>query len=1093
MLVELFFAGIPASELEGLTNRIVQELGSAWYAQAAKVLSNSDQPIDATSRRAVAPVTDRIQVRRIAVLLKTEAPPEEYWQVVIPVTLKTPELDESDILVARRIRPPNVAVEFTRIAASVTAARTGDFVDFVSLPFYGTHGRPAVGYVRKLEDNEKARVVVDANNRVEETDEKNNAAEVELGEPDAPKEDLFVCKDSVEVRRILIEPFDDDDHLYELVADQAVRVVRSLEVDAWVDVVPSRYPPPELKCGAAERCSLSQHHLVVRVMSHKADGAVDAVAVELAGLFAQQWYADDAAVLDDVVVDYKQVPEGNDPRFVAPETAHVGITLTEEADDRTYWRVEAEVVRTIPDSHNHWMVPRIHLPPRPVEVAFTCVEDEGLTHTNLQVVELPVDASRTVVALVEAGDDAERMAGKTVVDPNEHVQETDETNNVAEFAWERPAPQGTLSDLHFIPPRVRARRVACTASVDNPVLLDVAKNTALHALAVVDGFRAVHLHPWNSRVVGLSHLIEAPDAFEFDLVVVGVFSPELQATQGPAARLVEAYENEWYVQRAVAVEPKEALGELMPAPEDSLPWTLVVVLLKLTHTKQVQRYWRVAAPVVWEAEVLPLPPVDVNGPRKGWLDLFLPPEEEEEEGPGPLPPGFRAPHRRTPPPPTLVAVLFKAAFAADARGVLTRSAWDHVWLTPNEHGLAVGFVREAGAPLEGTAFVDPDDAIQESYENNNFCAYKLIPPNPLPGRFRAHVCLAPDPEDEDGEELLLVDAELSNPTDEAIELTFNSGLQLDYKIGQSYTWSADKVFPQVVTKVVVGPGSSMMWTLATPLEEIDWDGDETLIEVLLAGAPYRDVLPFPPPTLGDEPHEEEPEEEDIEDYDELEDVEEIIVGPDGVNLPLPPPPPGAPDKDQEIVKEPFGGNAELDGEELVYKPLNGFQGDDYLILDGKDEEGEDEDEDAPVLRRMKVGLQSFRLELDVGWNLASLPVQPVAGLQDLVARAPEGAVYAYRDGEYEEPDKVDVGEGFWFFTKKKTVLEYLGEPKEKTERVLAPGWNLVGTVNKPELRGLPGVEHMFGWNGKEYRPRGRAGNGEGCWIYVKERTAIPIN
>lgn len=326
----------------------------------------------------------------------------------------------------------------------------------------------------------------------------------------------------------------------------------------------------------------------------------------------------------------------------------------------------------------------------------------------------------------------------------------------------------------------------------------------------------------------------------------------------------------------------------------------------------------------------------------------------------------------------------------------------------------------------------------------------------------------------------MVHAQLSNPTDAVIELTFTSGLTIDFQL-DDYRWSADKAFPMVVTTTRVAPGSSLSWSLQVPLAEVAWTGDETELEVFLVNSDYRDLLPFPPPVDGldgDLP--------DEDPGDELEAIDDLIVTDAGVDLAEILGVEGRQLLDT-LLEAPWGGDISGDAAAGWYRALEGFLGEDHLYL-------EDHTTGKRVLRRLKVGLQPFSIHLDEGWNAVSFPIVPTAELEELLARVPGGSAWGFRRGRYVRPEDIEVGEGLLIYSREAMELEFVGEPQAASERPLSPGWNLVGPVNDLDWDTVPGIAKAVDWQRGRYTDRARTRSGEGCWVYVEgdEPVAVPL-
>jgi hypothetical protein len=83
----------------------------------------------------------------------------------------------------------------------------------------------------------------------------------------------------------------------------------------------------------------------------------------------------------------------------------------------------------------------------------------------------------------------------------------------------------------------------------------------------------------------------------------------------------------------------------------------------------------------------------------------------------------------------------------------------------------------------------------------------------------------------------------------------------------------------------------------------------------------------------------------------------------------------------------------------------------------------------------------------------------------------------------------------WVHSDEETELEVFGEPVGRKERVLEPGWHLVGAVNEQKLRGVDGVRAVYAFDEKDgqYSRERKSRNGKGFWVFVDKETVLPVN
>ncbi len=1064
VVVELRFTQGTPEELTAWLEAVADELRNGWYCREAEPLpfdTGDGRRVGASGIPFLEPVVGRIRVGLVA-----HDVVRSYWRVAVPVTARV------SWYLNVWLDPATVPVSFSHAGATDPSSTA---FDFVQLPLGRPGERAAVGFIPNTRDAE-AIVTVDPTDRVREIDEKNNTAVVALTEVPTPADDIFPDDVPAAVEVVYVAPSPFDGNLRRLVENGARRsaYLRGTPADVYAFAPYNQVLGGILNhAGIAGTVPAAAAHDLIVGVSVPADVADwPDLAAELLEFFRQQWYVEGAELLTSVPTADRSAAA--DSRQILPVNTlfHLGLRLVPENTEKLYWRFLTHVNRVTPylgllGEGGHSGLP--------VAVLFEFGAPEQPVSSALEVVTVPPDAREPVVCLVEVDEDVDELLGVVVVDPFDAVRETDEDNNDTGLHWERPAPPEPEDDLFPLGERLRSRIVECTASARSPVLQQLVRKAAIHVAAGVDGFQTVHVFPWHQGIAGVGRFFDVPADAEFDLAVVGLFEPGVPVDEVPG-QWADAFLQQWYVADAFPAVPGEGWRQLAHAAHLYGPRQAAVVLLKLAETDVVREYWRVTVPVVRETHVGAPIPVDVDRPRLGWLDMVV----DLFAGGRAASPGLARQDHVGRPEPVLTGVRFEAAFEDPAGAVADSIAWDHVWLAPNEHTVAVGFVEIGGAPLNGTVTVDAGNAVPEADEDNNHAAFDA-PDDPgkppVPGHFEGWYDLVDADGTRDDAAVLVVSGELSNPSERAIRLEFNTTCQLDFTLGNAYQWSQGQNFPQIVTRTVVAPGSAVSWSIAVPLAETGWSGEPTELTVFLSGTDYRHVLQFPP----------DPDAEALQDQPDPEPEDDFIVGPDGIDLKeLLPHLQDAIDL-LEFVKAPAEGNVDLGDPGWVYDALNGFQGEDYLILNAGD--GQDEEQ---ILRRLKVGLQTFRMRLQEGWNMVSFPIQPVEPVEELLTRIPAGAAWAWRNGVYRALKTVTVGEGIWVHSAEPVVLEYLGEPQPRLERILEPGWHMIGTVNARDLRSLDQLKSSQAWDGREYRPDPEVLSGQGRWVFVPEQTRLDI-
>ncbi|OGV68369.1 MAG: hypothetical protein A3K19_28050 [Lentisphaerae bacterium RIFOXYB12_FULL_65_16] len=812
---------------------------------------------------------------------------------------------------------------------------------------------------------------------------------------------------------------------------------------------------------------------------------MDAVASAAAKALAVAWYAVSAHILPE-----PWTGAGN--TILPSPVRHIGLRLAPLDVAKTYWAIVVPASAAVPPVLDPAVASVRPVPAVHTAVQFTRLASEsGRADGFVTFVAVPVGAGETHLPvegfLEKLGGTEEAVA---VIDPLNRIPEVNEENNrvfvpLHGQPWTPPPP---AADLFPVGERTVTRIVSCTATADNPVLLELLRQSATHALAERDGFRAVHVVAWPRRAVGIDRILDFPATLDFDLVVMGAFAGQAEGVDAAMVALAKQLTSEWYVAGADVVGMREGWSEQRRFPEVIVPRQVGAVVVKLADTDEVRRYWRVAVPVVRRTlNAGPMPGPLAIRPLIGAVDQVAENTATDTAD------GLRRPDFMGAAESLLVAVAFTGEFALTDGGSASARADDHVWVAPDGRSLAVALLAMPGAPSGGEARVDPDNAVAEFDETNNVCRVPGVSLPPPPARFDARAWIATPAADDAtantssaaGKPVLVVAGELRNLSDQEIHLVFPSSLQMDFRFSAAYQWSADKVFAQHITDVLVGPGSSMTWTLRAPMSEIGWDGTPTPVEVFLAGTTYRDVVPFPAGTdptgpadssarpAGDEP-----------DAAAGPPRPPVIVGPDGVDFDVITGPVPAGLEPPGLAKEARGGGLETDSATGVvrYQPGEGFLGADYMVLDGTD----------GGVRRLNVGLQTFRLTFVAGWNLISFPVRPLATLDELLAQVPRAVAWVWRDGAYCRAAEVRVGEAVWLYSATDVELEYLGEPEQRLELSLDPGWHLVGAVNGGDFSRQPGIRAALGWNGAGYRSISSNRSGTGAWLLVDRPVSLDV-
>ncbi|MBT3378218.1 MAG: Ig-like domain-containing protein [Lentisphaerae bacterium] len=149
-----------------------------------------------------------------------------------------------------------------------------------------------------------------------------------------------------------------------------------------------------------------------------------------------------------------------------------------------------------------------------------------------------------------------------------------------------------------------------------------------------------------------------------------------------------------------------------------------------------------------------------------------------------------------------------------------------------------------------------------------------------------------------------------------------------------------------------------------------------------------------------------------------------------------------------------------------------------------------------VLQRLNVDL-----DLQAGWNLISIPVEPVDPSVEAVfplGSIHTDAVYAWLPGEqrYTTVTTVEPLVGYWVYCDAAVVVPVAGLPALGGTVELEPGWNLVGLPGDAVLIDNPAVFFpAWSWDAAvqvygQLQPGDGVGNGQAFWIYAVNGTVL---
>lgn len=503
----------------------------------------------------------------------------------------------------------------------------------------------------------------------------------------------------------------------------------------------------------------------------------------------------------------------------------------------------------------------------------------------------------------------------------------------------------------------------------------------------------------------------------------------------------------------------------------------------LERAIEPQLYTRISTPVVLEYRRIPGPGPEPL-PRIG-EDRVLSPAPDVTDPVRPMP--WFVPH-----PPVGVDIVGLAPVDDATRADrVTEGRHEQLKLSVpvfNLHdAVAVGYARRNDLIAAYEVTVDPNDEIPEYNEADNTV---VLANGPTPEAvFHAHAFIDEEAVDSAGDEqaILYVVGELHNGGETPVEITFNSGLQMDFAWGDFYRWSEGKFFTMAIETVIVEPGQTHRWRLAVPLREI-WrqlvrklperavrDGHEGIppivLDVWLVGTDHKDHVPVVLP-----PGHEAPDANGNLIPDFMENDDGLADGPGLWSGPV----------------EGTGANGIIAAIKHD-SDLDGWSD----ILEFIENTDENNPDDAPVGR-------VFGLRLLAGWNLVSLPVAPeLDDVEALLGGLVEGPVYEYVEGEagmpgqYVKVDKLAPHVAYWMHAAEDVEAQIPGLPHNPGRVVIRRGGADTG-AGGPVVLPEDAIRNslIYRWSARDQAyvevPDGLLDEGEGYWISSPEDIELDL-
>jgi len=136
--------------------------------------------------------------------------------------------------------------------------------------------------------------------------------------------------------------------------------------------------------------------------------------------------------------------------------------------------------------------------------------------------------------------------------------------------------------------------------------------------------------------------------------------------------------------------------------------------------------------------------------------------------------------------------------------------------------------------------------------------------------------------------------------------------------------------------------------------------------------------------------------------------------------------------------------------------------------------------------------ESFNLYLKKGWNLISLPLNPVNSVISSIF-SDLNIAYSYDGEEYEEVTILETGKGYWIYSPIDKHYQIKGTPVKHIKYETEPGWKLHGSsALKSIIKTIPSdcIESVLKYNDGSYVQADFLIPGYGYWLKINENCEI---